>query len=133
MSARAMRKIHVPAYWPSVVGLKAFEKRRVLVEVKNVIDMVDMDMDIDVSDTSMPDMEDGSVEEAMLSMPVVVAVAIDIVVEVDDMSMSIESMFIFGRGAWNGDGRWIATLKQQNQNSKNLFFSNGQNTTDTSR
>jgi hypothetical protein len=121
MSARAMRKIHVPAYWPSVVGLKAFEKRRVLVEVKNVIDMVDMDM------------EDGSVEEAMLSMPVVVAVAIDIVVEVDDMSMSIESMSIFGRGAWNGDGRWIATLKQQNQNSKNLFFSNGQNTTDTSR
>jgi hypothetical protein len=88
-----MRKIHVPAYWPCVVGLKAFENKRVLVEVKKVIDMVDMDME-DVSDMSIPDIE--SVDVAMLPIPVVVEVAIDIVVVVVDMSMSIESIFICG-------------------------------------
>jgi hypothetical protein len=94
-----MRKIHVPAYWPCVWGLKAFEKRRVLVEVKKVIDMVDMDIEDmeDESDMSIPDME--SVDVAMLPIPVVVDVAIDIVVVVEDMSMSIESMLIFREGA----------------------------------
>lgn len=38
----AIRNIHVPAYWPGVVGVQDAEKRDVLVEVKKVMDMVDM-------------------------------------------------------------------------------------------
>lgn len=41
-AASARRNTHVPAYWPGVVGVQDAEKRDVLVEVKKVIDMVDM-------------------------------------------------------------------------------------------
>lgn len=41
-AASAIRNIHVPVYWPGVVGVQDAEKRDVVVEVKKVMDMVDM-------------------------------------------------------------------------------------------
>jgi len=43
-----MRKMHVPAYWPGVLGCQAREKSGVLVEVKKVIVIEDMGMDVDI-------------------------------------------------------------------------------------
>ena len=45
--ASAMRNIHVPVYWPVVWGVQEREKRGVVVEVKKVMDMVDMVMEVE--------------------------------------------------------------------------------------
>jgi hypothetical protein len=77
-----MMKMHVPAYWPCVPGVHSVEKRGVLKETKKVIAMSAIDMDMsDMPD--MPDMDD-EVDVAM-DMPVVVAM--DIVVDMSDMSI----------------------------------------------
>jgi hypothetical protein len=47
-TARIMRNMHVPAYWAVVAGDQETEKRGVRVEVKKVMDMVDMSIFIEV-------------------------------------------------------------------------------------
>lgn len=79
MTASAMMKMHVPAYWPFVSGVHSVEKRGVLKETKKVIAMSAIDMDM----SDMPDIDD-DVDVAM-DMPVVVAM--DIVVDMSDMSI----------------------------------------------
>src|SRR4051812_41597923 len=79
ITASAMMKMHVPAYWPCVPGVHSVEKRGVLKETKKVIAMSAIDMDM----SDMPDMDD-EVDVAM-DMPVVVAM--DIVFDMSDMSI----------------------------------------------
>lgn len=90
ITASAMMKMHVPAYWPCEPGVHSVEKRGVLKETKKVIAMSAIDMDMsDMPD--MPDMDD-EVDVAM-DMPVAepidiaVVVAMDIVVDMSDMSI----------------------------------------------
>jgi hypothetical protein len=102
MTARTIKKIQVPAYWPSDVGVQSSEKRGVLNEVKKVMIISDMVMVMEESDIpDMPDMESVAVDEAMdivMDMgPVDVAVAIDI-----DVVISLMSIF-----AGEGNESWL--------------------------
>jgi hypothetical protein len=109
MTARTIKKIQVPAYWPSEVGVQSSEKRGVLNEVKKVMIISDMVMVMEESDMpdvpdmpDMPDMESVAVDEAMdivMDMdPVDVAVAIDI-----DVVISLMSIFAGG-----GNECWLS-------------------------
>lgn len=87
MTARTIRKIHVPAYWPLVVGVQVSEKRGVLKEVKKVMIMSDMDMVME---------EPMSIEDIEVEVDIDiddVEVAIDIVVLI---SMSISIFILAG-------------------------------------
>lgn len=67
MKARAMMKIHVPAYCPSLSGIQLSEKRGVRKDVKKVMAMSDMGI-MDMSLLSlMP------VDDVMAPVAVVVA------------------------------------------------------------
>lgn len=104
MTARTIKKIQVPAYWPSEVGVQSSEKRGVLNEVKKVMIISDMVIVMEESDMpDMPDMESVAVEEAMgivMDMdPVDVAVAIAI-----DIDVAISLMSIF---AGEGNECWL--------------------------
>ena len=84
MTARTTRKMQVPAYWPFKVRVQPSEKRGVLKDVKNVIDISDMDMLISIDDP---------VEVAMDFPVFVAAIVIAIPVVVDLVILDI-SMFI---------------------------------------
>ena len=88
--ANAIRKMHVPAYWPVEAGVQAMEKRGVVVEVKNVIAIESMPI---IEEESIEDME---VEEAMedISIVEVAAEAMVVVMLIPDMSMLDISILI---------------------------------------
>jgi len=88
--ANAIRKMHVPAYWPVEAGVQAMEKRGVVVEVKNVIAIESIPI-IEEEDESM----DIDVEEAMdMSIVEVAADAMVVVMLMPDMSMLDISILI---------------------------------------
>lgn len=87
MTAKTIKKIHVPAYWPLEVGVQVSEKRGVLKEVKNVIIISDMPIMDEPEPISIP-IDDIEVEVDIDIDDVAVPVAIAIV-EVISMSMSI--------------------------------------------
>lgn len=62
-----------------MVGVQEEEKRGVLVEVKNVIDMVDIDMDIEEDGCDMPDIEEEVVDMGMSMGMVDVAMVVEVV------------------------------------------------------
>lgn len=76
MTGKAIRKIHVPAYCPSLVGVQEFEYRGVAAEVKKTMAMSAMDMLMPPmecpDDMSMPPMSMS--EEVAIDMPDEVAV-----------------------------------------------------------
>lgn len=82
MTAKTIKKIHVPAYWPLLVGVQVSEKRGVLNEVKKVIIISDMPIMEEPEPMSIEDME----VEVDMVIPVVVAIDI---VELMSISMSI--------------------------------------------
>lgn len=73
MAARAMRKMHVPTYWPWFDGVQEFEKRGVRHEVKKTMSMSAMDMDILSMPLISPDID---VDEAIVIVEVPVAMSI---------------------------------------------------------
>lgn len=91
ITARTIKKMQVPAYWPLDVGVQSSEKRGVLNEVKKV--MIISDIVIVIEEPDMPDMPDMAVEEAvdiaMDMVPVEVAVAVDIDVVISLISMLV--------------------------------------------
>ncbi|KAF5138989.1 hypothetical protein E5D57_002778 [Metarhizium anisopliae] len=78
-TAKAMRNMHAPAYWPAVLGVKAEDQRGVLVEAKKtmVMDsmvMVMLDDDMDMA----PAVEEGiamDIDDDAASMLAIVACA----------------------------------------------------------
>lgn len=87
MAARAIKKIHVPAYWPLLVGVQVSEKSGVLNEVKKVIIISDMPI---MEESELISIEDMDVEVDM-DIPVVVAVEV-----IELMSISIMIVAVDG-------------------------------------
>jgi hypothetical protein len=86
MAAKAIRNMQVPAYCPIEVGVQAMEKRGVLVEVKNVIAIESIDMNV-VPD---PDIDiELSVELAMDIADVVVVGDPDVDIVMPDIDMPL--------------------------------------------
>lgn len=73
-TAKAMRNMHAPAYWPAVLGVKAEDQRGVLVEAKKTMVMVMLDDDMDMA----PAVEEGiamDIDDDAASMLAIVACA----------------------------------------------------------
>ncbi|PQE06942.1 hypothetical protein CJF32_00009202 [Rutstroemia sp. NJR-2017a WRK4] len=85
MAAKAIRNMQVPAYCPVEVGVQVIEKRGVLVEVKNVIAIVSIDINV-VADEDID--KELSVELAMDIADVVVVGDPDVDIVMPDIDMS---------------------------------------------
>ena len=76
IAANAIKKMHVPAYWPLVLGVQFIEKSGVAEEKKNVIAMKSMPiMGVEVVDID-------ELVELAIEMPVIVLVG-DINIDMD--------------------------------------------------
>jgi hypothetical protein len=71
VAANAMRKMHVPAYWPSVFGVQAYEYNGVVEDVKNTIAIES----IPIIDDELDDIDIGPSDAVGIDMPDMVAVA----------------------------------------------------------
>lgn len=76
--------MQVPAYCPFVPGVHSVEKRGVLKEVKKVMAMSAMLIDISELDISM------SIDEVDVAMDIPVDVAVDMVIVISDISILAE-------------------------------------------
>lgn len=99
ITGRAIRKIHVPAYCPSLVGVQELEYRGVAAEVKKTMAISAMDMLMPPmecpDDMSMPPMSMS--EEVAIVMPDEVAVMAISVVAVMPLMLDISIVANIGR------------------------------------
>ncbi|KIW07055.1 uncharacterized protein PV09_01946 [Verruconis gallopava] len=86
MAERAMRNMHVPAYWPVEFGVQVDEKRGVVVDAKNVIAIVSISIIPDEDISAAFDEEEVAIDMADIVLDA--AEAADIVIP-DIVLMSI--------------------------------------------
>lgn len=104
-AASAMRKIQVPAYCPLVVGVQDVEKRGVREDVKKVISMLDMGMDM--LEVESMDME-GEVEEGMAMFFMVAVGDMDMVVCMSIFAVGV--VWVWWACGWMFTGRLVGRI-----------------------